>query len=70
MDNKILAKVLPKGIIAGVGMALLCVTIRLLLKGGTFMDHLFSVYGLLTMVGIPIAWITSFYSKEQAKAKD
>lgn len=69
MDKKILMKVLPKGILAGIGLALLYVIVRLLLNGGTFFGHLFSVYGILTMVCIPIAWVANFYGKEQAKAK-
>ena len=65
MDKEILKKALPKGILLGLGVALLYVVIRLLLSGGTFFGHLFSVYGNLTLVCVPVAWVYYYYDKEK-----
>lgn len=70
MDFNILKKALPKGILLGLGIALAYVAFRLLLHGGTFFDHLFSLYGILTLIFIPIAWVVYFYDKEKKKGKD
>ncbi len=65
MDKELLKKALPKGIILGVVIALCYVVIRLLLNGGTFFGHLFSVYGILTLIWVPIAWVSYYYTKEK-----
>ena len=65
MDMNILKKALPKGILLGVCLALCYVLFRLLLNGGNFFDHLFSLYGILTLVCIPIAWVIYYYDKEK-----
>ena len=69
MDKEILKKALPKGILLGLGLAVVYVLIRMLLNGGNFLDHLFSVYGILLLICIPIAWVAYFYDKEKKKAK-
>ena len=69
MDKELLKKALPKGILLGVGIALLYVVIRLLLNGGTFFGHLFSVYGILTLICVPVAWVYYYYDKEKKKEK-
>lgn len=68
MDMELLKKALPKGFLLGVGLALLYVVIRLLLNGGTFFGHLFSAYGILTLICVPVAWVFYYYDKEK-KAK-
>ena len=67
MDLNILKKALPKGILLGLGIALIYVLIRLLLNGGNFFDHLFSLYGFLTLICVPIAWVVYYYDKEKKK---
>ena len=67
MDKELLKKALPKGICLGIGVALLYVVIRLLINGGNFFDHLFSVYGILTLICVPIAWVYYYYDKEKKK---
>ena len=69
MDFNILKKALPKGILLGLGLALIYVVIRLLLNGGTFFGHLFSLYGILTLICIPIAWVIYYYDKEKKGQK-
>ncbi len=67
MDKNLLKKALPKGIALGLGVALLYVVVRLLLNGGTFFGHLFSVYGILTLICVPAAWVAYYYDKEKKK---
>ena len=67
MDMNLLKKALPKGILLGLGVALVYVVIRLLLNGGTFFGHLFSVYGILTLICVPVAWVAYYYDKEKKK---
>ena len=67
MDKNLLKKALPKGIALGLGVALLYVVARLLLNGGTFFGHLFSVYGILTLICVPVAWVAYYYDKEKKK---
>lgn len=69
MDLNILKKALPKGILLGLGIALLYVVVRLLLNGGSFFGHLFSVYGILTLICVPVAWVVYYYDKEKKKSK-
>lgn len=69
MDRELLKKALPKGILAGVCLALVYVLIRLLLNGGNFFEHLFSVYGILTLICVPVAWVSICYNKEKDKQK-
>lgn len=69
VDKEILKKALPKGILVGLGLAVVYVLIRLLLNGGTFFGHLFSLYGILVLIFVPIAWIIYFYDKEKKKVK-
>ena len=69
MDLNILKKALPKGILLGIGIALAYVLFRLLLRGGNFFDHLFSLYGILTLICVPIAWVVYYYDKEKKKIK-
>ena len=49
--------------------ALLYVVVRLLLNGGTFFDHLFSLYGILTLICMPIAFVAYYYDKEKKKSE-
>jgi len=65
MDMDILKKALPKGILLGLCLSVVYVVIRLLLNGGTFFGHLFSLYGILTLICIPAAWVIYFYDKEK-----
>lgn len=67
MDMNLLKKALPKGILLGLGVALVYVVVRLLLNGGTFFGHLFSVYGILTLICVPVAWVAYYYDKEKKK---
>ena len=67
MDMNLLKKALPKGILLGIGIALLYVLFRLLLNGGTFFDHLLSTYGILTLICMPIALVAYFYDKEKRR---
>ena len=67
MDKNLLKKALPKGIALGLGVALLYVVVRLLLNGSTFFGHLFSVYGLLTLICVAVAWVAYYYDKEKKK---
>ena len=67
MDKNLLKKALPKGIALGLGVALLYVVVRLLLNGGTFFGHLFSVYGILTLICVPVAWVAYYYDKVKKK---
>ena len=69
MNLNILKKALPKGILLGLGIALLYVVVRLLLNGGSFFGHLFSVYGILTLICVPVAWVVYYYDKEKKKSK-
>lgn len=69
MDMKLLKKALPKGVLLGIALAFVYSVIRLLMNGGTFFSHLFSVYGILTMVCIPIAWVINRYNKEKESKK-
>ena len=69
MDMNILKKALPKGFLLGVGIALIYVLLRLLLNGGNFFDHLFSTYGILTLICVPIAWVIYYYDKEKRQEK-
>lgn len=69
MDLNILKKALPKGILLGLGIALLYVVVRLLLNGGSFFGHRFSVYGILTLICVPVAWVVYYYDKEKKKSK-
>ena len=69
MNKNLLKKALPKGILLGIGIALLYVVIRLLLNGGTFFGHLFSVYGILTLICVPVAWVAYYYDKEKKQEK-
>lgn len=69
MDKEILKKALPKGILCGLGLALVYVVVRLLLNGGTFFGHLFSLYGILLLICVPVAWVIYFYDKEKKKGK-
>ena len=68
MNMNALKKALIKGIPAGLGLSALYVTFRLLLNGGTIESHLFSTYGILTMICLPIAWVAIFFCKEKEKA--
>ena len=69
MNMNLLKKALPKGILLGIGIALLYVVVRLLLNGGTFFGHLFSVYGILTLVCVSVAWVAYYYDKEKKQEK-
>ena len=69
MDKDLLKKALPQGILIGVGAALTIAVVRLMLRGGSFFDHLFSVYGIMTLICVPIGWVVSRYEKEQKKEK-
>ena len=67
MDKELLKKALPKGLLFGVIIALIYVVVRMLLNGGGFFEHLFSVYGILTLICVPIAWVAYCYEREKKK---
>jgi len=69
MDWNTLKKALPKGILLGIGLALVYVAFHLLLNGGNFFDHLFSLFGILTLICVPIAWVVYYYDKEKKAQK-
>ena len=63
MDKEILKKALPKGIPLGVAIALIIALVRMLIRGGNFTDHLFSVYGIASLICFPIAWVIYFFNQ-------
>lgn len=70
MDKNLLKKSLPVGLLLGIGSALAVAGLRLLLKGGTFFDHLFSLYGILTFVCVPAAWVAHACDRNKNKGSE
>ena len=62
-----LKKALICGVPLGLGIAVVYAVVRLLLNGGSFFGHLFSVYGILTLICVPVAWVAYYYDKEKKK---
>ncbi len=67
MDDN-LKKALLKGIPLGLAIALIIPLIRILIKGGTYTDHLFGTFGIASLICFPIAWVMYFIN--QGKSKD
>ncbi len=67
MDNEILKKSLLKGIPCGLASAVLVVLIRMWTRGGSFTDHLLSVFGILCLICFPISFAISFYTQANKK---
>ncbi len=63
MDKEILKKALLKGIPCGIAIALIVALIRVLIRGGSYFDHLFSVYGIACLICFPIAWVIYFFNQ-------
>ena len=71
MDSEILKKVLPKGILCGIAIALIVALVRMLIRGGGYTDHLFSVFGISSLICFPICWCIYFYNEaKKSKEKD
>ncbi len=68
MDASILKKALPRGILIGLTIAAIAFVSRLLLCGGSFFDHLFTLYGVRALIGVPAAWVVYFYKEEKKAA--
>ena len=60
MNMNLQKNALPKGILTGIGVTLLYAVLRLALRGGTFLDHLLSQYGILTLVCMSAAWVSIY----------
>ncbi len=69
MDKDILKKALLKGIPCGLAIALLVSLIRMLIRGGSYTDHLFSVFGIASLICFPIAWVIYFMNQNKSKEK-
>ena len=69
MDNNVLKKALLKGIPLGLALAFLMPLVRVLIKGGTYMEHLTSVFGIASLICFPLAWVIYFCS-DRNKPKD
>ncbi len=67
MDKDILKKAIIKGVPIGLLCALAVALVRMLIRGGGFTDHLFSVYGIASLICFPIAFAVSFYSNANNK---
>ena len=65
MSKESLKKALSRGIPMGLAIALIYVVVRLMMNGGTFFGHLFSLYGILTLICVPVAWVAYYYNKEK-----
>ena len=63
MNKNLLMKAVPAGLLLGIVSTLAVVGIRMLLRGGSFFDHLFSVYSILTLISVPIAWVARCFDK-------
>ena len=70
MDINSLKKALLKGILCGLAIALLIPVIRMLIRGGGYLDHLFSMYGIISLISLPIAMAYYYYTVEQKKSKN
>ena len=69
MDTEILKKALPRGIVVGLIVALVVILARTLIGGNGFMQNLGSVYGILTLICFPIAFVCYFYYDLKKKEK-
>ena len=67
MNKEALKKALICGVPLGLGIAVVYAVVRLLLNGGSFFGHLFSVYGILSFVCVTIAWVCYYYNKNNKK---
>lgn len=69
MSKETLKKALVRGIPTGLGLAVIYILIHMLLNGGNFFSHLFSVYGILILICVPVAWVVYYYDKEKRGKK-
>lgn len=60
-----LKKALVRGVPLGIGIDLVYTVVRLLLNGGSFFVHMFSVYGILSFVCVTIGWVLYYYNKNK-----
>ena len=67
--NKNLIKALLQGIPSGLLLALGLILFRTFLGGGSFMANLGSVYGILTLVCFPIAFVWMDYRNSMEEKK-
>jgi len=70
MDMNILKKALLKGIACGLAIALLVALVRMLIRGGSYTDQLFSVFGITSLICFPVAWVIYFYNQNKPKEKE
>lgn len=68
MDEN-LKKAIPKGIVCGLAIALLVALVRMLIRGGSYTDQLFSGFGIASLICFPIAWVMYFINKDKPKEK-
>ena len=69
MEKDNLKKALLKGIVCGLGLAFLVPLIRMLIKGGSYTDHLLSAFGIASLICFPIAWVI-YFMNDKKKPKD
>ncbi|MCR5138475.1 MAG: hypothetical protein K6C12_15510 [Oscillospiraceae bacterium] len=60
-------KALPKGILIGLAIALALILSRTLLGDASFLENLTSLYGILTIICFPIAFVAIIYSSIKKK---
>ena len=65
MNKEALKKALVRGVPLGICIAVLYAVVRMLLNGGGFFGHLFSVYGILSFICVTIAWVAYYYNKNK-----
>ena len=66
LDKELMHRALKRGIPGGLILAVLYVAARVLLRGGSFFGNLFSVYGIATLIGIPVVWVAISYNRAKA----
>ena len=69
MNKENLKKALVRGIPTGVVIALGVILIRTLLNGAGYLENLSSVYGILTLICITVAFVSYFYYAFKKKEK-
>ena len=69
MNKQYLKKALVRGIPLGVILALAILLVRTLLTDTGFLQNLGSVYGILLLICIPVAWIFYFYNNYKNKGE-
>ncbi len=65
MSLESLKNALIRGIPMGLVFVLAYAAIRMVLNGGSYFSHLISLYGILTMICVPAAWVLYYYDKEK-----